>query len=54
LFKFGKYEDAAKAYAEARDTLSAPGRASKQPAVAMVIYKLGCVAYEESYYSKAA
>lgn len=49
-----RYEEAAAAYAEARDILSAPGRAGGQPAVAMVIYKLGCVAFEQSNYTGAA
>jgi cytochrome c-type biogenesis protein CcmH/NrfG len=49
-----RYDDAGVAYATARDTLSADGRASKQPATAMVLYKLGYVAYQKSQFSEAA
>ncbi|KAF5236255.1 hypothetical protein FAUST_6603 [Fusarium austroamericanum] len=54
LYKGEQYIAAEKAFAEARDILAAPGRAGKQPAVAMVIYKLGCVAFRQGEYNKAA
>ncbi|KAJ8132893.1 hypothetical protein O1611_g732 [Lasiodiplodia mahajangana] len=54
LFELRKYDDASAAYTTARDTLSREGRASKQPATAMVIYKLGYVAYTKSQFLEAA
>ncbi|RWA10872.1 hypothetical protein EKO27_g4237 [Xylaria grammica] len=51
--KLDKYDEASAAYATARDTLSDEGRASKQPATAMVLYKLGYVAYKKSQYPDA-
>ncbi|KAI0866538.1 hypothetical protein F4860DRAFT_523827 [Xylaria cubensis] len=49
-----KYDDASAAYSTAIDTLSDEGRASKQPATAMALYKLGYVAYQKFQFSKAA
>ncbi|TRX98997.1 hypothetical protein FHL15_000339 [Xylaria flabelliformis] len=49
-----RYDDASAAYSTAIDTLSDEGRASKQPATAMVLYKLGYVAYQKSEFYEAA
>jgi tetratricopeptide (TPR) repeat protein len=54
MFVLKKWGDAAKAYQKAVDTLRAPGRAGKQPAAAMMIYKLGCVEYELANFTLAA
>lgn len=54
MFVSKRWDDAAKAYQKAIHTLQAPGRAGKQPAVAMMIYKSGCVAYELADYTFAA
>ncbi|KAG7287565.1 hypothetical protein NEMBOFW57_007077 [Staphylotrichum longicolle] len=54
MFVLKRWDDAAKAYQKATHTLQAPGRAGKQPAVAMMIYKSGCVAYELADYTSAA
>ncbi len=54
MLELGRYEEAAEAFAQSRDTLGAPGRAVEQPAVAMAIYKQGYVAYEVASYSEAA
>ncbi|KAK4460361.1 hypothetical protein QBC42DRAFT_253456, partial [Cladorrhinum samala] len=54
MLKLRQFEGAEKAYLTSRDMLAKPGRAGKQPAVAMVIYKLGCVEYGRSRYSEAA
>ncbi|KAI0104342.1 P-loop containing nucleoside triphosphate hydrolase protein [Nemania sp. FL0031] len=51
--KLERYDDASDAYTAARDTLSREGRASKQPATAMVLYKLGYLAYQKSQFSEA-
>jgi len=54
MLKLGRHKEAAESYDQSRSVLSAPGRAGNQPAVAMVIYKQGCAAYEGSNYSEAA
>ncbi|KAI1132762.1 hypothetical protein F5Y10DRAFT_292436 [Nemania abortiva] len=38
-----QYDDASAAYIKARDILNGEGRAGKQPATAMVLYKLGAI-----------
>ena len=54
LLQQGLYDQARAAYTDAYNTLAAPGKAAKQPAVAMVLYKLGYVDYLQKRYTNAA
>ncbi|KAI0429607.1 hypothetical protein F5Y09DRAFT_255852 [Xylaria sp. FL1042] len=53
LYELEKSNKEREDYTAVTDTLSAEGRARKQPATAMMTYKLGHVSYRTSQYSEA-